>query len=216
VPLASFAVGWFLVALVIEQGVLPIDLTFEQRLYLPSVGPLIALSWGLARLTAGWRLGPWPVAAPLVAALALATHARNEAWRDPLVLLSQPGNQPRVLLTVGALLAERGRLAQAEAAFLQLAEAEPGNVGALFNLAVLARQRGDVAGARALARRAVEVAPDKVETWLLVALEAASAGDRGAAADALGRALRIQPGYPPALDLQRQLGLPAAPSSHGR
>ncbi|HET8733422.1 MAG TPA: hypothetical protein VFM45_06570, partial [Anaeromyxobacteraceae bacterium] len=105
-PPVAFGIAFFLLALTVEQTVLPIDLAFEHRLYLPLFGAALAAGWGLERAAAGWRAGPWPVAAPLLLLLAAGTAARNEAWRDPAVLLGQDAAAwPRLgrpLLNLGA------------------------------------------------------------------------------------------------------------------
>lgn len=46
-PMLSFAIGWYLVGHLLESTVIPLELYFEHRNYLPLIGPAIALSWGL-------------------------------------------------------------------------------------------------------------------------------------------------------------------------
>jgi tetratricopeptide (TPR) repeat protein len=87
--LISFGIFWFFLTLSVESSVIPIrDVIFEHRLYLPSVGFLIA---GVSLvLVAGQRLSVRFPHAGTVAALTLclaalvlagATFARNSVWR---------------------------------------------------------------------------------------------------------------------------------------
>lgn len=80
--LASFCILWFLLQLVLESSFVPLELVFEHRLYLPSVGFALLAGWLLfptRRVPAAWRIG---LAAGLIAALGVATWWRNETWRD--------------------------------------------------------------------------------------------------------------------------------------
>lgn len=49
-PLFAFGIYWFLLTLLIESSVVPLEIIFEHRLYLPSIGIAIALLGGLDRL----------------------------------------------------------------------------------------------------------------------------------------------------------------------
>lgn len=86
--LVSFGILWFFLTLSVESSVIPIvDVIFEHRVYLPSVGAFIALA-AVASETAK-RLRPWQVNSGLalvVFVLAGATYARNEVWSSELTL----------------------------------------------------------------------------------------------------------------------------------
>ena len=86
----AFAVAWFLVGHAAESSVLPLELVHEHRNYVPSAGVWIGVAFyagvvwtRAARLRA---VVPYALAAWL-AAVALATHARADAWRDPARLM---------------------------------------------------------------------------------------------------------------------------------
>lgn len=78
--LASFAIFWFIANLLIESTVIPLELIFEHRLYLPSTFLFLAAVAGGYRLT-GKR---WPLLRVLVVVLivacALGTWQRNKVW----------------------------------------------------------------------------------------------------------------------------------------
>jgi tetratricopeptide (TPR) repeat protein len=176
-PVATLAVGWFLVALSIEQSVLPIDLVFEHRLYFSALGLFLLVGWAAASFRpAGRPIGAW-AAVPVAAALALGTHARNEVWRDPARLYSDeaaagPGRS-RSLVNAGRELIRQGKLDDAEHVLRRALALDPTEVLARAHLGRIAMDRGRL---------------DEAATWLRSALVAGC--DDPKVAHALGTALR--------------------------
>ena len=87
-PLLAFPILWFFGLLVIESTVVPLDLAYEHRLYLPSMMPIVfavaaVIGWGDARRMPVFRAG---ACAALVILFAAWTWQRNELWRDPVRL----------------------------------------------------------------------------------------------------------------------------------
>ena len=82
-PLISFAILWFFLHLAVESSILPLELIYEHRLYLPLFGVCLAVSAGIFRampsLRAAMLLG-----AVLIGLLGWGTHLRNETWRDAI------------------------------------------------------------------------------------------------------------------------------------
>ncbi|MBU1628370.1 hypothetical protein KKB18_13460, partial [bacterium] len=89
-PLFSFGIFWFFLNLTVESSVIPLELIFEHRLYLPSVGFFVALMAMLDRL-----LSHFPLKGNLefnkivflcfviiASLLSLLTTLRNNDWRD--------------------------------------------------------------------------------------------------------------------------------------
>ncbi|MEO7621661.1 MAG: hypothetical protein ABIS30_01235 [Gallionella sp.] len=98
----SVFAGWFffLVAHSIESSILPLELYFEHRNYLPAFGLLLAVA-GMAELLTRriepgglqrWQLGLL-AAGGYALALGLATHARAFVWADEGRLLIQEATQ---------------------------------------------------------------------------------------------------------------------------
>jgi hypothetical protein len=87
-PGLAFAVAWFLVGHSMESTILPLELVFEHRNYLPMAGLLLGTVCALAP----WLAVRWPkrlraaVGASLVLACAGLTAQRAIAWGDPLQL----------------------------------------------------------------------------------------------------------------------------------
>lgn len=158
-PLVAFAALWFFGNLLVEQTVLPIDLYFEHRLYLPSVGLLLLAAAGLASLAKLARLPLLALALPLLAWWGLVTDARNELWRSPLALNEQAleggSGTPRSWNTVGVAKLDAGDLVGAEAAFRQALSRSRKDGTALTNLGQVAERQEDTAGAERWYRQAI-------------------------------------------------------------
>ena len=53
-PLVSFCILWYFGNLAIESSIFPLEMVFEHRLYLPSIGPFLLLSLGIVRGIERW------------------------------------------------------------------------------------------------------------------------------------------------------------------
>lgn len=91
-PVVSFSIFWFLGNLVIESTVIPLELIFEHRTYLPSMMfPLIFI------ILATKTIKPFKVKATLLAltiiVLSFWTFERNNVWHDTSTLWSDTVNK---------------------------------------------------------------------------------------------------------------------------
>lgn len=80
--LISFAILWFFIHLAIESTILPLEMMYEHRLYLPMVGVALGLSYVLWTLLARHAVWASVVSCVLVAVLSIATMDRNKDWAD--------------------------------------------------------------------------------------------------------------------------------------
>jgi protein O-mannosyl-transferase len=94
-PLITYGGAWFLLNLVIESTIVPLELIFEHRLYLPSAGFALVvvclLVSGLTRFFANRASRDLVIVSSCVFALlfsglTLLTFYRNEAWKDSLTI----------------------------------------------------------------------------------------------------------------------------------
>ncbi len=101
--LVAFGVFWFFVTLGVESSVIPIKhVIFEHRLYLPSVGPFIAVGAAFSALVV--YLGnekrvrlAWVVFFSVLIVLALSSYKRNEIWSSELALWSDTARKSPAL-----------------------------------------------------------------------------------------------------------------------
>lgn len=110
--LVSLCVLWFFVQLLIESSIIALELSFEHRLYLPSVGVALLAAWGMFRAV-GQRPLPYAVVGCLLTGLlAFTAYARNETWRSRGSLwadvLAKNPNSPRAHTNAGWDLYEAG------------------------------------------------------------------------------------------------------------
>ena len=89
--LAAFGIFWFFIALSVESSFITIaDVIFEHRMYLPSVGAMIAitaLSFTLAgHLARNGRRTVVIIFTVIVTLFGAASYARNEVWASPVSL----------------------------------------------------------------------------------------------------------------------------------
>ncbi|HZZ85251.1 MAG TPA: tetratricopeptide repeat protein [Anaeromyxobacteraceae bacterium] len=173
--LVALGIAWFFLALLLESSVIPIvDVIFEHRAYLPSVGFFLAVSAGgglLARRLGDARgrvlfLG---AGLALAAGLSAATYARNEVWATPLSLWADaaaksPGKS-RPQNNLGAALDAAGRDDEALPHVLAAIRLDPGNAEAHYNLGRIRLVQGDYAGALDSLQTAVALQPAQPEAW---------------------------------------------------
>ncbi|RJO61595.1 MAG: tetratricopeptide repeat protein [Dehalococcoidia bacterium] len=157
-PLVAFAIFWFFLQLIIESSVVPLELVFEHRLYLPSIGFVLVVVTTIDRVFA--YLGRHNLQRPhqvaflclviLTCVLSLLTSVRNYTWRDPLSIygdsLRKSPVKPRAMVNYGTALIRADRLDEALPLMEQaIALGRPGEeeyVNAANNiLAVLVREK---------------------------------------------------------------------------
>jgi protein O-mannosyl-transferase len=136
--LVAFGSAWFLAMLAPPALLVVLNVgepMAEHRLYVPSIGAVLACAAPLGALWArlkGWRLARSALAAAmilLVALLGQRTIARNDVWSDPVRLWRESAERapemwwPQQML--GEALQQRGRCDEAVEAFRTAAFARP-------------------------------------------------------------------------------------------
>lgn len=134
---AAFGVLWFFITLSVESSVMPlVDVIFEHRLYLPSVGAFVAVSAAVVVLfdymraaSARGSLMAMVVLLPLV--LCFAAYERNKVWATPEGLWSDaagkaPGKiRPHIALAYNYYV--EGNIDKAVEQLELVQSIEPGN-----------------------------------------------------------------------------------------
>jgi protein O-mannosyl-transferase len=125
-PIITYGILWFFANLMIESTFVPLELMFEHRMYLPSVGLILSAvvsfqslaRWTIARNgSSDLQLASLCLFLTLASGLALATYSRNTVWEDPLALnrdnaLKAPDN-PRARANYALALYRSGQYDEA-------------------------------------------------------------------------------------------------------
>ncbi len=149
-PWLAFGLFWFLGGHLLESTVLPLELVYEHRNYLPGFGVLLAAVMLGQQLLRNLNVKPalqMGIVAALIGVLALSTHVRAYRWSDDLQAqlagLQQQTNSPRANIIAGDIynrLAARNQtaaqqqklIAQAEQHFARAAQLEPTSPNAFY------------------------------------------------------------------------------------
>lgn len=83
-PMFAFAVAWYLSGHLVESTVVPLDLYFEHRNYVPLIGPVIAMAWAVIHIPVRHRAIAGAGAGVYVGLLALSLWVLASQWGQPL------------------------------------------------------------------------------------------------------------------------------------
>ncbi|WP_178371978.1 tetratricopeptide repeat protein [Desulfacinum infernum] len=122
----SFGIVWFYLNLIIESTIVPLELKFDHRMYLPSVGLILAIVEA-ARLLVSKCVKryseeekgklAWASVAVICSILSLLTFSRNEDWRDIITInqdaVQKAPNNPRAHANYSVALVKAGRYDEA-------------------------------------------------------------------------------------------------------
>jgi hypothetical protein len=200
--LVSFGIVWFFLALLVESSVIPIvDVIFEHRVYLPSVGFFVAVATGAALIWHRWS----PMArtrntvatgAVLAAVLAFATFERNKVWADEMTLWTDvaqksPGKgRPRMNLALA--LSRCNEPDRAIAEYRAAIQADPELAEAHNNLGVLYFKKGMVDRAIVHFLRAIDITPNYPEAHNNLGIAYGRKGLRELAAAEISAGMKLQ------------------------
>ena len=187
--LISFGFLWFFITLSIESSIVPLlNLIFEHRLYLPSVGFFIASTTALCGgfqwvgerwLVAGGGetqkgvngvlLSFFLCAIVVTSSLSVATYRRNLVWKDDFTLWSdavaKSPNNARPHVNLGVAYYNRGSKDNAIAEYLKALELKPDAAMAHLGLGRVYADKGRLHEARKEYKIALELEPDFVQAY---------------------------------------------------
>lgn len=168
--IAGYGILWFFVALSVESSIIPIaDVIFEHRMYLPSIGMIIAVVAGLSGILAAcipYRFRKWAGGVGLLAIviLTIGTYNRNTVWASEISLWSdtvwKSPAKARPYDLLGAALAAAGRNEEAIPVLMRALELQPRYAEAYNNLGIALSRQGRQAKAAAAFREAISIKPD--------------------------------------------------------
>ncbi|WP_158287902.1 tetratricopeptide repeat protein [Falsiroseomonas bella] len=146
----------------------------------------------LVRIEAARALAP----VPLDALPEAARPAFVRAWEELLASERVAAERPEAHVNIATLLAARGDMAGAEAAYREALARDATHLGALVNLADFEARRGRHAAAEAALHRAVAAQPREAEAHYALALALARQGRAADAIGSLAEAAALRPEEP--------------------
>jgi tetratricopeptide (TPR) repeat protein len=182
-PILSFCISWYLGNLVIESSIFPLEMVYEHRLYLPSVGPFLLFSLltvrGIEKLKAGFfrkahrsaqginvirpaeRFVEWFIPLGVILLLAVWTYQRNATWNSELGLwkdcAKKSPQKDRVHNNLGFAYLELGRLDNAEEEFEEALRLNPRYALSMYNLGLVSYRKGSTDEAIQCYQKAIEL-----------------------------------------------------------
>jgi tetratricopeptide (TPR) repeat protein len=203
--LIAFGIFWFFITLSVESSIIPIvDVIFEHRVYLPSVGAFIAIS-AIVLIIAERLNIRWPLIKKAfmllivlaVMALSTATYARNAVWKDKITLwedvVSKSPKNARANNNLGASYYEKSMPDRA-IEYLSIAiRSKPDYVDAYNNLGIAYYEKGLNDLAKKQFIRALGFAPNDAGSFNNLSIVYASEGLYDQAIEYAQRALKLEP-----------------------
>ncbi len=141
-PVPAIAVLWFLLWLAPTNSLLArLDLVNDRQLYAALLGPALLLAAAIHRLGVRDPRFATAALAPVLMLAGLATHLRNDVYRDEVGfwrdVIAQSPHNARAFNNLGTALAAECDLRRAEAAWRRALDLDPAYVRTAVNLQLL-------------------------------------------------------------------------------
>lgn len=210
--LIAFGLFWFFITLSVESSVIPIvDVIFEHRVYLPSVGAFMALSTGaflLVNKSRKIKLQPFAMTflSTVIIVLSMTTYSRNAIWKSEITLwqdcVTKSPEKARPHNNLGNALNKQGHTEQALQHFLQALRIAPQYADAHNNLGVVLAKLGRKDEAIAQYRKALAINNNFGKAHYNLGIALAENGNLDEAIHHFHSAILIKPDY---VDAQNNL-----------
>ena len=143
----AYALLWFLGNLVIESSVIPLELVFEHRMYLPSMGIFMLVAGvGVGVGSGVWRRGVMGVMMVVIVLCSYWTYERAFVWREPFSLwmnaVQKSPHKARPHNNLGQAYREKGMLDEAISQYKKALAINPNHAEIHSNLGVVYAQKG--------------------------------------------------------------------------
>jgi Flp pilus assembly protein TadD len=209
--LASFCIFWLFLHLMLESSVIGLELIFEHRMYLPSVGLAVATSALLFAGPAPARVQRIAISLLVIGLLGVATYLRNEGWRDKVTLwsdvIAKHPESPRAHNKLGVALAAEGRLGEATEHYREALRLDPGRPRIHNNLGLALQEQGRTDEATAHFQAALRVDPTDATAHNNLGNVFADLGRGEKALEHFSEAVRLDPDF---IEAHYNLGLALA------
>lgn len=168
-----FGTAWFFATLSVESSVIPIvDVIFEHRMYLPSLGLFLVIGLLLAMVIEKCRQKKAEVVvflSVIIASLVFTgiTHSRNNVWNNKVVfwqdVVNKSPNKARGYNYLGLAHYEEGNLEQAIKHYEKCVSLAPSYANAYSNLGIAYYDKGLIDEAITAFRAAIKADPSHAD-----------------------------------------------------
>ncbi len=166
----SFGIMWFFVNHLLESTVLPLELVFEHRNYLPSAGIFMLVSYGFTKAAGALKGGLkrtgflYAVPVAVIAVFAVWTFQRNAVWADQVSIWKDAADKAsgnsRAFNGLGDAYLNEGNIDEAVIALEKSVALDSLNFRAHNNLGTIYGRRGDYRNAIRHFEKAVSIKPN--------------------------------------------------------
>jgi tetratricopeptide (TPR) repeat protein len=168
--LLAFAIFWFFGNLVIESSIIPLELVFEHRLYLPSMGLIILFSGFCFRISKReWERWVTALMILLIALFSYWTYERASVWRGPFSLwmdaAKKSPNKARPHNNLGTAYDKKGLLDEAITELKKSLIIKPDSAEAHTNLGVAYFKKSMLAEAISEHKNAIAINPGFADAY---------------------------------------------------
>ncbi len=172
-PMLSFCILWFFINLAIESSIFPLEMVYEHRLYLPSVGPFLLFSLlmteGMRRirekkiLKKKYLFAEVAVLGVMIVLLGAGSYLRNKLWTQDIDFwtdcVKKSPQKARPYVNVGYTYLNQGDYGKALEWTQKAIDLDPKNSIAYLNLSIIFEKVGDLNQALMMGERALEIEP---------------------------------------------------------
>ncbi|MGA3284787.1 MAG: tetratricopeptide repeat protein [Verrucomicrobiota bacterium] len=195
---------WFVGTLVPVIGLVQVgeQSMADRYMYVPMIGVLILVAWGLPELIGRWRYGMVVLSAMAIASAVLClfiTRQQIGYWKDSETLfrreIAVAGDTRTAHYKLGAALSRKGELDEATRQFQETLKLEPDNFYALYSLGVISSSKGQLDEAIQFFQEALKLKPDYADAHYSLGI---ALGKKGRLDEAIGQyqeILRLNPDY---------------------
>ena len=192
----SFCILWFLGNHVVEGSVVPLELVFEHRNYLPSMMAIpLAVTVGTRFIRN--RIALSVLLCAVVIFFSRWTYQRNFVWQNEFSLwrdaVAKAPLSARAHNNLAVELESAGKIDEALAHYHETLRIDPGYIAAHLNLGGIAKQKGDTSLAIRHYRQAASLNPEDPELRLILANALVAQGNFAEAKTHYLQAIRLDP-----------------------
>lgn len=211
--LLSFGIIWFFGNLAIESTFVPLEIIFEHRLYLPSLGIFLAVSALLVMVIERCRQ-KWVGSAVFLSVIITAmvftgtTYSRNNVWNDELILwqdvVSKSPRKARGYHQLANVQNEKGNRDLALKYYMKAVSVDPSYAPSYYNLGIIYYGKGLPGEAIKYYMKAINVDPSDFASYYNLGTVYSGLGLTDMSIKAYRNAIKINPSH---ADAYNNLGI---------